>query len=165
MLISFSLFTFRDVCLCQTIPLQQAGTPDNPVSLREKGRHGCVLRSPYLLTTSEPSMPREGINVPFPWLTLSYGVLQKFRQMHTATSFVCIHLHMSQAAFILLDLHILKMKDNTGALQTDKAPCVCIIQTGHPDHSKLLMFGLWKEQCCTNFQTPGCSAPNFAKGK
>lgn len=165
MLISFSIFTFRDVCPCQTTPLQQAGTPDNPVSPREKGRHGCVLRSPYLLATSEPSMPRDGINVPFSWLTLSYGVLQKFRQMHTDRSFVCTHLHMTQGAFLLLDLHILKTKDNTGALQTDKAPSVCIIQTGNPDHSTLLTFGLWKEQLCTNFQTPGCSAPNFAKGK
>jgi len=71
MFIAFSLFTFRDVCPCQTIPLHQAGIPDNPVSLREKGRHGCVLRSPYLSATSEPLMPTEGINVPYSWFTLS----------------------------------------------------------------------------------------------
>lgn len=71
MFISFSLFTFRDVCPCQTIPLHQAGMPDNPVSLREKGRRGCVLRSTYLLATSELSMPREGINVPYSSFTLS----------------------------------------------------------------------------------------------
>lgn len=59
------------MCLCQTIPLHQAGIPDNPVSLREKGRPGRVLRAPYLSATSEPSMHREGINVPYSWFTLS----------------------------------------------------------------------------------------------
>ena len=132
---SFSLFTFRNVCPCQTIPLHQAGIPDNPVSLREKDRHGCVLCSPYLLATSEPSMPREGINVQYSWFTLSYGVLQKLRQMHTARSFVCTHLHMTQGAFLLLDLHILKMKDNTGALQTVKAPGVCTNRSSWPQHA------------------------------
>lgn len=54
----------------QTIPLHQAGIPDNPVSLRKKGRHGCVLPTPYLSATREPSTPGEGISASSAWVTL-----------------------------------------------------------------------------------------------
>lgn len=73
--------------------------------------------------------------------------------MHTGSqSSVCTDLHMSLGTFLLLDLYMLKMKDNTGALQTVKAPM--FVQTSHPDHSTLLTFGLWKKQLCRNFQIP-----------
>lgn len=60
--ISLSVFTLRDVCPCQTIPLEQAGIPDNPVSPREEGRVCAVLT--LSLGHKWASMPREAINVP-----------------------------------------------------------------------------------------------------
>lgn len=127
MFISFSVFTLRAVCPCQTIPPEQAGIPDNPVSLREEGRHGCVLCSSYLLATSEPSMPREAINVPWSCFPLSHGLLQKLRQMHSRTQG---------------ELLLFTNTEDKGPHRSKLLKPLRLVQTGHPDHSMLLWFGL-----------------------
>lgn len=95
---------------------------------------------------------------------VSYGLLQKLRQMHTARSFVCIHLHMTQGAFLLLDLHTLKIQDNTGALRAAKAPGVCTNRSSWPQHTAHVWL-IEGAALYINFPIPGCSALKTVKGK
>lgn len=135
MFISFSLFIFRDACPVRPSPSTRQVSQITQYHSEKRAGMGVCCAHLISWPQVSPRCSEKELMYHIPGsLWVSYGLLQKLRQMHSARSFVCVHLLMTQGAFLLLDLYILKMQDNAEALWAVKAPGVCTNRSSQPQH-------------------------------